>query len=240
MQLRSPTRLPVPKDGKRPPHPVGPPHHWTLLDGAYSCVPIGLPCNCTTPALHFSQRSRAHWRPKFGQPPPLALAALACVGEMVVDDMDVSGEEQRRRYLVYDCMMMAGEGISDLRFQVESRAATSTMQPVLHAHACKGLVRVCHMGCPAVYHAPAQTPSHTMPGFTGSLPLDRQGDCQAKSCRDGLLQASPKPNVRAAVFSSAATDPSPLHYSALAAKTPSLTLTACAESACHLWCRGPD
>jgi hypothetical protein len=59
---------------------------------------------------------------------------------MVVDDMDVSGEEQRRRYLVYDCMMMAGEGISDLRFQVESRAATSTMQPVLHAHACKGLV----------------------------------------------------------------------------------------------------
>jgi hypothetical protein len=38
-------------------------------------------------------------------------------GEMVVDDVDISGEKQRRRYLVYDCMMLAGEGISDLRFE---------------------------------------------------------------------------------------------------------------------------
>jgi hypothetical protein len=37
---------------------------------------------------------------------------------MVVDDVDLSGEKQRRRYLVYDCMMLAGEGISDLRFEV--------------------------------------------------------------------------------------------------------------------------
>jgi hypothetical protein len=37
---------------------------------------------------------------------------------MVVDDIELEGDKQRRRYLVYDCMMLAGEGISDLRFEV--------------------------------------------------------------------------------------------------------------------------
>jgi hypothetical protein len=37
---------------------------------------------------------------------------------MVVDDIEMDGNNQRRRYLVYDCMMLAGEGISDLRFEV--------------------------------------------------------------------------------------------------------------------------
>lgn len=39
-------------------------------------------------------------------------------GEMVVDELDISGEQQRRRYLAYDCIMLAGEGVSDLRFKV--------------------------------------------------------------------------------------------------------------------------
>ncbi|WIA08218.1 hypothetical protein OEZ85_007667 [Tetradesmus obliquus] len=68
MHMRFPTLLPKPAPAGA--HPVGPPHHWTLLDG-----------------------------------------------EMVVDDVDIAGDKQRRRYLVYDCMMLAGEGISDLRFE---------------------------------------------------------------------------------------------------------------------------
>jgi hypothetical protein len=42
---------------------------------------------------------------------------------MVVDDIEMEGDKQRRRYLVYDCMMLAGEGISDLRFEVGARLA---------------------------------------------------------------------------------------------------------------------
>jgi hypothetical protein len=41
-------------------------------------------------------------------------------GEMVVDDITMAGDQQRRRYLVYDCMMLAGEGISDLPFEVRT------------------------------------------------------------------------------------------------------------------------
>ncbi|KAF8072474.1 Rngtt [Scenedesmus sp. PABB004] len=67
--MRFPTLLPPPKDPRAPRHPVGPPHHWTLLDG-----------------------------------------------EMVVDDLHLSGDAQRRRYLVYDALLLGGEGIADLRF----------------------------------------------------------------------------------------------------------------------------
>lgn len=42
---------------------------------------------------------------------------------MVVDDIEMAGDKQRRRFLVYDCMMLAGEGISDLRFEVRRAAA---------------------------------------------------------------------------------------------------------------------
>jgi len=42
----------------------------------------------------------------------------AFVGEMVVDDVDLDGLQQRRRFLVYDLMMLYGEGVNDLRFQV--------------------------------------------------------------------------------------------------------------------------
>lgn len=38
---------------------------------------------------------------------------------MVVDEVDISGEIQKRRYLAYDCMMLCGEGLSDLRFKVD-------------------------------------------------------------------------------------------------------------------------
>eukprot|EP00775_Hariotina_reticulata_P011715 gene11715-11860_t len=38
-------------------------------------------------------------------------------GEMVVDDVDLDGLQQRRRFLVYDLMMLSGEGVGDLRFQ---------------------------------------------------------------------------------------------------------------------------
>ncbi|KAF6258115.1 mRNA capping enzyme, catalytic domain-containing protein [Scenedesmus sp. NREL 46B-D3] len=69
MHMRFPTLLQ--QQQPKGAHPVGPPHHWTLLDG-----------------------------------------------EMVVDDIEMAGDKQRRRFLVYDCMMLAGEGISDLRFEL--------------------------------------------------------------------------------------------------------------------------
>jgi hypothetical protein len=37
---------------------------------------------------------------------------------MVVDDTDLEGQHQRRRFLIYDVMMLGGEGVCDLRFAV--------------------------------------------------------------------------------------------------------------------------
>jgi hypothetical protein len=39
-------------------------------------------------------------------------------GEMVVDDVDMETDEQRRRFLIYDVMLLGYEGVSDLRFAV--------------------------------------------------------------------------------------------------------------------------
>lgn len=36
----------------------------------------------------------------------------------MVDDVALDGSEQRRRLLIYDVMMLGGEGVSDLRFAV--------------------------------------------------------------------------------------------------------------------------
>lgn len=41
-----------------------------------------------------------------------------CAGEMVVDETDLAGQQQRRRFLIYDIMMLGGEGVADLRFAV--------------------------------------------------------------------------------------------------------------------------
>lgn len=43
-------------------------------------------------------------------------------GEMVVDDTDLEGKGQRRRFLIYDVMMLGGEGVCDLRFAVSTLA----------------------------------------------------------------------------------------------------------------------
>lgn len=36
----------------------------------------------------------------------------------MVDDTDLEGKGQRRRFLIYDVMMLGGEGVCDLRFAV--------------------------------------------------------------------------------------------------------------------------
>jgi len=48
----------------------------------------------------------------------VVLCLFASPGEMVVDDVALDGSEQRRRLLIYDVMMLGGEGVSDLRFAV--------------------------------------------------------------------------------------------------------------------------
>lgn len=69
---------------------------------------------------------------------------------MVVDDLPEE-DKQRRRYLVYDCMMLAGEGISDLSFEVGPDTLLSMYlvwvclqgSPVLGCAPCSERVRVC-------------------------------------------------------------------------------------------------
>lgn len=56
----------------------------------------------------------------------LHMRSVWCVpaGEMVVDDVDMETVVQRRRFLIYDVMMLGGEGVSDLRFAVSGRSAS--------------------------------------------------------------------------------------------------------------------
>lgn len=46
----------------------------------------------------------------------------------MVDDTDLEGTQQRRRFLIYDAMMLGGEGICDLRFAV----STTPRPPLAH------------------------------------------------------------------------------------------------------------
>jgi hypothetical protein len=42
---------------------------------------------------------------------------------MVVDEEEMDGSKQRRRFLIYDVMMLGGEGVADLRFAVRTFTA---------------------------------------------------------------------------------------------------------------------
>jgi hypothetical protein len=47
-----------------------------------------------------------------------AIGRLLPAGEMVVDEEEMDGSKQRRRFLIYDVMLLGGEGVADLRFAV--------------------------------------------------------------------------------------------------------------------------
>jgi hypothetical protein len=57
-----------------------------------------------------------------GRPEVCVVCRHVPAGEMVVDDVDMETVVQRRRFLIYDVMMLGGEGVCDMRFAVRGSA----------------------------------------------------------------------------------------------------------------------
>lgn len=96
-------------------------------------------------------------------------------GEMVVDEEEMDGSKQRRRFLIYDVMMLGGEGVADLRFAVRTSTACLPSVNVVFA-----LIVSAWIGFAWMSHARAGL--HTFTTHPKSYPLQEMTHA-VQSCR---------------------------------------------------------